>query len=79
MKQKKKKLTKKVLAPRTINVEILQLDRMQAITNLSLAILETAKALNTPNVMVKNSTFVGGSPALQILQRRKNENTETDG
>jgi len=74
MKQTKKKTKKtsvKVPSQETINVEILQIDRIQAINNLSLAVLETARALNAPSVMVRNNTFLGGSPALSILQRRK--------
>lgn len=71
-KKKTKKLTSaEKLATRQVNVEILQLDRLQAITNLSLAILETAKALNTPSVMIRNNTFLGGSPALQISTKKK--------
>lgn len=72
-KQKKVKKTSSVKTPssRPINIEIFPVNRMEAITNLSQAILETAKALNTPSVAIKNSTFLGGNPAINISQKEK--------
>lgn len=70
----KKKTKKKVPATEPINVEVMQENRMEAITNLSRAILETARALNTPSVMIRNNTFIGGSrgsTSLTISQRGK--------
>ena len=66
---KKQKKTKKVLPTKPIIIESPQPSRMEAITNLSRAILETARALNTPAVVVKNSHFVatGKAPSLSII------------
>ena len=74
MKRKKKPIKKqprKIPTSKTINIEIFPVDRMQAISNLSLALLETAKALNVPSVVVRDSQFIGSSPAINIIQGRK--------
>ena len=75
MKSKKKttKKVKKVTPTNPVIIESPQPSRMDAITNLSRAILETARALNTPAVVVRNCTFVGGTkiPSLQINTKSK--------
>ena len=72
MKKKQKKRTKKTLATKPIIIESPQPSRMEAITNLSRAILETAKALNTPSVVIKNSHFfaTGKAPSLTIITKK---------
>ena len=71
MKKKQTKKIKKALATKPIIIESLQPARIQAISTLSLAILEVAKALNTPAVVVRNSNFVstGDSIGLRIITR----------
>lgn len=74
MKKKQTKKTKKIPPTKPIIIESPQPSRMEAITNLSLAILEVAKALNTPAVVVRNNHFVatGKAPSLTIITK-KNE------
>ena len=72
MKKKQTKRTKKTPATKPIIIESPQPSRMEAITNLSRAILETARALNTPAVVVRNNHFVGGgkAPSLSIITKK---------
>lgn len=59
---------KKKSTTRPINIEIIPIDRMQAINNLSAAILETARALNVPSVVIRN---IGGKLALNISRKEE--------
>ena len=72
MKKKQPKKAKKITATKPITIESPQPSRMEAITNLSQAILETARALNTPAVVVRNNSFVGGGKAssLSIITKK---------
>ena len=78
MKKKQKKRAKKTPATEHIIIESPQPSRMEAITNLSRAILETARALNTPAVVVRNSHFVSGgkAPSLSIVTGKMIEEEE---
>jgi len=71
MKKKQTKKTVKPLATKPIIIESLQPARIQAISTLSLAILEVARSLNTPAVVVRNSNFVstGDSVGLRIVTK----------
>ena len=73
MKSRKKttKKGKKVIPTNPVIIESPQPSRMEAITNLSRAILETARALNTPAVVVRNCHFVGGNKAPSLTINTK--------
>ena len=73
MKRKKatKKKVKKALVTKPVIINSIQPSRMEAITNLSRAILETARALNTPAIVVRDYYFdaTGKGPSLGVCTK----------